>query len=548
MNDPRSSDGATTLTRRDALKGLAGLATAGGLAGCTADALPTRELPGNYRGDLLRYGQVLPPISLDPVEAEDPWSMQAARRVFQSLYVFDRETNLVPVLADGPPETSEDGTRYTVSLREEPRFHDGSRLSPADVKYSFEAPMDEATPNRWKVDMIEEIATPDDSTVEFRLRHPYPNFDHSLTQPVVSKVSREGNAEAFGREFAVGTGPYRVHTFKPGIYALLDRWDDYWGQAPKVSWLKFASVHSGLARTMSLKTGQNDIVERVQPKFWSATEGFPNADILRIPSYTSYYLGFNTSSGPLSNPRVREAVDYLVSMDDFVEDVVGEDGRRQYGPVPNRVAEEWGFPLEEWRGIPHRKNTNRAASIVRAELKDMDVKGWSPTVVAPHNDYLARKLAAKVAHALKGIGYRRARSKTHHWHEFGETITSGNQGDYAMFVTSRAGGPDPDSFLYPMVHENMQGITAGTYYDRESVMRGLLAARRTSDRAERESSYEDAISTLLEDRAIIPAFTLDNSFGVKRHVGGFEPHPMAAYNPMTLTPEGEPSLVRNTQG
>jgi peptide/nickel transport system substrate-binding protein len=544
MSGHDHTDDAVTLSRRNALKGIAGLATAGGLAGCTADALPTRELPGNYRGGVLRYGQVLPPISLDPVEAEDPWSMQAIRRVFQGLYAFDRDTNLVPVLADGPPEVSEDGTRYTVTLRDEPRFHEGSRLSPADVKYSFEAPFREGTANRWKLDMIEEVETPDDSTVEFTLKYPYPNFGQSLTQPVVPKTVREGNAAAFGHEFAVGTGPYRLHTFKAGKYALLDRWEDYWGRTPNVPWLKFVNVHSGLARTTSLETGQNDIVERVQPKFWSATEGFANADVVKAPGYTSYYLGFNTSSGPTSNPRVREAVDYLVSMDEFVEEVVGEDGRRQYGPVPPQVAERWGFPREEWRGIPHRKNTRRAAAIVREELSAMGIKGWSPTVVAPHDDYLARKLAAKVAHALKGLGYRRARSKTHHWRHFGETVTSGNRSDYAIFVTPRAGGPDPDSFLYPLVHENTQSVTNGIYYNEEPVMSKLLDARRTTDRAERKGYYEAATSTLLEDRAVIPAFALDNSFGVKRRVAGFEPHPMAAYNPMTLTPDGEPSLDR----
>jgi peptide/nickel transport system substrate-binding protein len=111
-----------------------------------------------------------------------------------------------------------------------------------------------------------------------------------------------------------------------------------------------------------------------------------------------------------------------------------------------------------------------------------------------------------------------------------------------MFVTSRAGNADPDSFLSPMVHENMQGLTNGTYYNDEPVTERIQAGRQTDERAERKAHYEAAISTLLEDRAIIPAFTLDNSFGVKRHVSGFESHPMAGYNPVLLSPEGEPSL------
>lgn len=451
----------------------------------------------------------------------------------------------MPVLADGAPTVSDDGTTYTVSLRDEPRFHDGSDLSPADVKYSFEAPARESTPNAWKVDMVDEVRTPDDATVEFSLSYPYPNFEQSLTQPVVPKTAREGNTSRFGRAFAVGTGPYTLDQFEEGTYAVLRRWDDYWGpNAPALPGMTFVNVHSGLARTMSLKTGQNDVVERVQPKFWSATADFPNADVVRAPSYTSYYLGFNTSGTPMENPRMREAVDYLVSMDDFVTEVVGEAGRRQYGPFPRRLADRWGFPVEEWRGIPHAVNTERARAMLKRELDVMDVSGWTPKVVAPHNDYLAQKLATKVAGALRTVGFRRARATTHHWREFSETTTSGNQSDYAMFVTARSGGPDPDSFLYPMLHENMQGLTNGTYYNEESVMRDLLAARQTTTRTERKARYERAVSTLLEDRVVVPAFTLANSFGVKRHVEGFEPHPMAVYNPAVLTPDGTPSLRR----
>jgi peptide/nickel transport system substrate-binding protein len=532
-------------SRRTALKGLAGLATTGGLAGCTGDVLSTQALPGTYKRDVFRYGQVMPPISLDPVAADDPWSMQAIRRIFQSLYVYDRDLTLVPVLADGKPKPNDDGTTYTVSLRDEPTFHDGSDLSPADVKYSFEAPKREATANRWKVDPIEEIRTPDDSTVEFVLSHPYPNFDHSLTQPIVPETARKGNAQAFGRDFVVGTGPYRCNTFEPGKYAVLDRWDDYWGPAsPDVDWLKLINVHSGLARTTSLKTGQNDVVERVQPKFWEATDSFPNATVVNSPSYTSYYLGFNTSGTPLENRRMREAVDYLVSMNDFVDEVVGKDGRRQYGPVPPQVADRWGFPVEKWRGIPHAHDRSRARSMLKMELEQMHVSGWTPTIVAPHNDYLAQKLAKKVAHELRTIGFRRARSDKYHWRHFQEKVTSGNQSDYAMFVAPLAGGPDPDSFLYPMVHENMQGLTNGTYYNEESVMRWIDEARKTDARAERKNYYEKASSTLLDDRAVLPAFTLDNSFGVKGHVGGFDPHPMAEYNPMLLAPDGTPSLTQ----
>ncbi len=520
------------------LRGLGGLAGLSSLAGCTAEAIP-----GNDSGEQLRYVQVLPPVSLDPVERDDPWSAQAAAPVFQGLYAYDADLNLVPVVADGHPTVRDGGTTYEVSLTEGVTFQDGSDLTAEDVAYTYEAPVEEETPTLWAVDMIREVRAEDPHTVVFDLEYPYPAFERSLTRAVVPKTVREENTEAFGTEFVVGSGPFKSKVFKEGKYATHKAWDDYWGsQRPGVRQAKFVANHAGLARTTSLKTGQSDVVERVGPKLWKATKKIPSAEVVSTPSYHYHYVGFNTTVEPTANPRVREAVDYLLSMDDLVEHLVAPAGSRQHSPLPDRLAEEWGMPLEEWKGIPHMKNEERAKHILKTEFEKMDVRGWTPNVAVPKHDPLRQKFGASVVKALKSIGFRRARLKKYHWPEFREAILTGDRKKYAMFVGSWAGFPDPDTFLYPLFHENMEGLTNATFYRDEAVMEKIAKARRTRDRSERKPLYEAAITTLLEDRVHLPAFTLDNSFGVKDRVRGFQPHPLAGANPRLVSREGAISL------
>lgn len=506
------------------LKGLGAAAGSSTLAGC-------ESVSGRSSETRFRYAQVLSPLALDPIVVDDQWSAQATSLVFEGLYVHDRDMNLVPVLADGPPVVEDGGQTYRVTLEGDARFQDDTRLLAEDVKYTFEAPVREDTPTAWGVDMIESIGTPDERTVEFSLEHPYPAFEYSLTRKVVPRTVREGNPTAFATESPIGSGPYEVDVYKPGDYVTFTAWEDYWGSGgPTVDRVRFVANHAGLARSMSLRTRQNDIVERVEPKLWKATADMPNVRVASAPSFHSVFLGFNCTDGPMADPRVREAIDYLFSADEFTRRVVEPAGVRQHGPIPDQVASAWGMPLEEWKGVPNRKNVAEA----KALFEDARVASWTPKVAVPgtksSGDMLREKLAEEVVRGLKEAGFRRARTEKYAWETFRETVTSGNRGEYAMFVGSWAGFPDPDTFLYPLVHENMQGLTNGTYYNRESVMDRIEAARRTGDRAERRRLYERAMTTVLEDRPIIPAFTLHNSFGVREAVRNFEPHPLAGEN------------------
>jgi peptide/nickel transport system substrate-binding protein len=531
-----------SLTRREALAGLGGVATGVSLSGCAGVA--------SGGADAVRYAQVLPPVTLDPVRIDDPWSAQVANRVFQGLYTFGSGTEVVSQLATGSPERR-DETTYRVELRPEARFQNGDAVTAADVRYSFEAPLREETPAKWALDPVEEIRTLDEHTVEFSLAHPYPAFTYALTRPIVPKAERRANPESFATD-PVGSGPFRVDLFEEGTYAALTAWEDYWGdETPGVRRAKFVGNHSGLARSMSLRSGQNDVVERVQPKLWSVTEGMPNTRVALAESLHYFYVGFNCNAGPTAEPKVRKAIDYLVDVDELVEHFVdpaaqgsGRDRNaaadvawRQYGPLPDSLAREWQFPVDSWRAVPRRKDLDRAKTL----LNEADVGSWQPKILVPE-DLLRERFADAIAHELSNAGFRRARTVKVPWSEFRKRLRAGSPSDYHIFVGSWAGWPDPDSFLYPLFHENNEGLTNFTFYQEESVMNRLRRARRTTDRGERRRLYEGAISTLLEDCVHLPAFTLHNTFGVAESLRGFEPHPVASINPRFVGPDGTAPL------
>lgn len=527
------------ISRRTALQTL-GLAGATALAGCQRiEGVIGDSGTGQSK---IRIAMELPPTVLDPVVIDTVPSAQVASQIFQGLYTYGEGSKLVPELAEGKPEVSDNGTTYDVKLTPEAHFHNGHPVTAEDVKYSFTAPLStdpqlpwrHGTPTKWEVEMIKAIETPDEHTVTFKLNYPYPAFDHMLTRSIVPKAVREPDPATFASE-PVGSGPYEVTRFVPGKYALLTRATNYWDTpTANIDQVKFVAVSAGLTRTMSLRSGQNQLIEPVHPKLWRATETIKTANVQSTDSYDYVYLGFNCNAGPAQDSRVRKAVDYCVNFDKMVRRMIEPAGVRQYGPVPRPMAEEWQFPIEEWKNIPYKRDVNTA----RRQLADAGVQAWAPTIAVPgtksSGDELSEMLANAVVQGLNLAGFQQASAEKYAWPVFQKKILTGAASDYDMFIGRWSGMPDPDTFVYPLFHWSLEGETNGTFYRNPDVMESLRKAHEIDMHNERKQLYADAITTLLEERVHIPIYRPKISFGVKQEVRGFSPHPIAEENPQLV--------------
>jgi len=498
------------------------------LAGCLGGGRLGDSIPGGSGTDSLRVGQVLPPVALDPLVITSSSSAHVASKVFEGLYEYGDGSELRPALAAGEPTISDDGTRYAVELSPDARFQNGERVTARDVKYSFEAPVREDAPTAWAVSMIDRVEAVDDRTARFHLAYPYQAFERVLTRGVVPESERKSNPKRFARERPVGSGPFEVTLFSSGDRAVLSRWDDYWRTPkPAIERAEFVPVESNLARAMSLRTGQNDIAERVPAKLWDVVESMSTASVKTTRSYHSHFVGFNCNEGPTTDPLVREAVAHSFDMDEAVRSFVGRGGRPQHSPVPDRIAKSWGLPLGRWKSVPRGKDIGKSKDL----FERAEVGAWAPKIAVPKGDKLRETIGETIAHGLGEAGFRRARVVKYDPSTFRSKTVSGVPGEYHLFVGSWTGTPDPDSFLYPLFHENEEGATNGTFYSNESVMNDILAARRSADRAERRRRYASAIDGLLDDWVCLPAYSLDNSYGVADRVRGFRPSQFAEVNP-----------------
>ena len=528
----------TRLSRRQILAGGAA-STSLLLAGCTGggesgsgstDGSSDTTDGGDSGGPdpTLYVAQVKGPIDMDPVVINDVPSGQIAGQIFDGLYEYGEDVRIQPKIAADMPTVERDGTRYIVPIREGATFHNGDPVTADDVVHTMTAPVDEQTANASEVNMIDTAEAVDETTVQFDLKYPYGAFTTAMVRSVVNASVRREDPAAYNQE-PIGSGPFRLVEWEPENYATVERVDDYWDadSRPAVAGIEFDPIEEQTTRVTELETGNVDIIETIPPQLYETVEGNQNAQITESPGVGYYYLAFNCANGPTSDPRVREAVDYCFSMDQAIENFVEPSGVRQYSPYPASIAAEWEFPVDEWASIPHDQDIDAATSLFEDAGVSTDYE-WR--IIVPPDD-MREQIGITIGDGLQNAGFENVEVQRLDWGTFIETYQSdegpNSEDAYNMYTLGWSGSPDPDAFAYYLLSQQTNGVTNGTFhgYDEASAM--LTQARESADYETRRERYIDATTQLLEARVHLPAYNLNNSYGVNDAVDGFSAHPIA---------------------
>jgi peptide/nickel transport system substrate-binding protein len=528
----------TRLSRRQILAGGAA-STSLLLAGCTGggesgsgstDGSSDTTDGGDSGGPdpTLYVAQVKGPLDMDPVVINDVPSGQIAGQIFDGLYEYGEDVRIQPKIAADMPTVEREGTRYIVPLREGATFHNGDPVTADDVVHTMTAPVDEQTANASEVNMIDTAEAVDETTVQFDLKYPYGAFITAMVRSVVNASVRREDPAAYNQE-PIGSGPFRLVEWEPENYATVERVDDYWDadSRPAVAGIEFDPIEEQTTRVTELETGNVDIIETIPPQLYETVEGNQNAQITESPGVGYYYLAFNCANGPTSDPRVREAVDYCFSMDQAIENFVEPSGVRQYSPYPASIAAEWEFPVDEWASIPHDQDIDAATSLFEEAGVSTDYE-WR--IIVPPDD-MREQIGITIGDGLQNAGFENVEVQRLDWGTFIETYQSdegpNSEDAYNMYTLGWSGSPDPDAFAYYLLSQQTNGVTNGTFhgYDEASAM--LTQARESADYETRRERYIDATTQLLEARVHLPAYNLNNSYGVNDAVDGFSAHPIA---------------------
>ena len=215
-------------------------------------------------------------------------------------------------------DVSADGKIYTFHLRHGVKFTDGSDLNAEAVSFNFQRLRAIALGPVRFFTYVEECRVVDEYTIEFKNSASRAAFLVCLPFfRIISPQSVKGHAteaDPWARNWVdknpVGTGPYVMAEWQAGQYVRVVRNDAYWGgwKANQVKEAYLLEVAETTTARMMLERGDADIDFLMEEADIPALRANPEIGILNFKLLSTFMLELNTSSGPLSNPLVRQAV------------------------------------------------------------------------------------------------------------------------------------------------------------------------------------------------------------------------------------------------
>jgi peptide/nickel transport system substrate-binding protein len=325
-----------TLTRRDALRGVAGSLVAAPLAAPRiARAAGQNVLTFVPQADL---------AILDPIWTTATVTRNHAFLVFDTLFGQDASFKPQPQMAEGASADA-DGKTWTIKLRPGLLFHDNTPVLGRDCVASLQRWGKRDAFGQALMAATDELSAPDDTTLRFRLKKPFPLLPAALSKftavvPVIMP-ERLAKTDAFTQvQEMVGSGPYRFLASERmvGNQVVYEKFTGYkprtsgtpsWTSGPKIAnfdRVLWKIIPDSATAGAALESGEIDWWETPPNDYLALLRQKAGIELKLIdPTGNIAILRMNQLFPPFDNPAIRRVVQEAVNQADYMTAVAGTD-------------------------------------------------------------------------------------------------------------------------------------------------------------------------------------------------------------------------------
>ena len=286
----------------------------------TALALAMLASPALAAKDTISLGMVLEPPNLDPTAgAAAAIDEVVYANIFEGLTGVAPDGSIVPLLAKSW-DTSADGKTWTFHLHDGVKFHDGTTMDSADVKFSLDRAMapDSANAQKALFAGIDKVEATDPLTVTITLKNPDGNFPFNLSWGDAVIVAPQSIADEANHP--VGTGPFKFVDWVKGDRVDIERNPDYWGEKPALAKATFRFISDPQAAFAAMMSGDLDAFPNYPaPETLDQFKADPRFKVIVGSTEGETILAMNNKKPPLDNVKVREAIAHAINRKDIID-------------------------------------------------------------------------------------------------------------------------------------------------------------------------------------------------------------------------------------
>jgi peptide/nickel transport system substrate-binding protein len=510
--------------------------------------------------DTLVFGAASEPTSLDGAVVSDGESLRVIDQITEGLVGLKNGTTvIVPKLATSW-KASNGGKVWTFKLRKGVRFQDGTPFNAKAVCANF---------NRWynftgafasdstsyyyytvfggykkaaagltNNPLYRSCKAVGDSTAVITLRRPNSAFLGALSLTAFGMqsptamakygankgtLSKDGVFTPGGQYgvpggVAVGTGPFKLESWKIGDKLVIVRNDSYWGKKAFLRRVIFRAIPDNAARLQALQTGEIQGYDLVEPQDIPTVQKNSNLKVLDRPAFNVAYVTINQAVKPFDNPLVRQAVAYGLDRAGVVKSFYAGRGTVANEFMPPEVV---GYS-KTVKKYPY--NPEKAKQLLRQAglTLPVEVEFWYPTDVSrPYMPDPARNFQAFAA-SLDKSGFKVV-PKSAPWRpDYVSRVQAGTAGALNLIGWTGDFG-DPDNFIGTFFRTK-QGQWG---FNNPKLFALLNKALIETNLTKRAALYRQANNMIMSYLPGVPYVHTKPALAFQKNVVGYIPSPVS---------------------
>ncbi|KRH96898.1 MULTISPECIES: ABC transporter substrate-binding protein [Cylindrospermopsis] len=474
--------------------------------------------PQNLSADArITIGTTAKPRTLDPADAYELASLGLIFNMSDRLYTYNPgSTEIQPQLATSLPKVSADGLTYTIPLRKDVVFHDGTPFNAKAMEFSIQRFIEnKGKPSFLLSDTIDSVKATKEHELTIRLKKPFAAFPALLAFSGVCPVSPKSyqiGAGKFQPNIFVGTGPYKLQEY--GADSLkFDVFDQYWGEKPANKGINVQIQSSPVNLFNAFKTGAFDVAYlSLQPdQIRSLEEGAKTGNWQAITAQGSVvsYMVLNRNQQPLDQPEVRKAIASLVNRSLLNDRVLYGQADPLYSMIPTTFNVSQPLFKNKYGDGEFDRAKNLLTAAGFSVEKPAKIQVWYPSS-SPTRSLVAQTLKSLADTKMGGI--LQLEIKTVEGATFFKEISKGSYPIalldwYPDFL-------DPDNYVQPFLAceqgseskgcEKGGSQTQGAFYYSQTMNKLIDQQRQEQNPEARKKIFNQIQNLVLEDVPYIP--------------------------------------------
>ncbi|MEW8972884.1 MAG: peptide ABC transporter substrate-binding protein [Tissierellaceae bacterium] len=329
-------------------------------------------------------GEVVLPLTnfgtLNPLLTDNFYYYQFSKLIFEGLFEFDKDLDVVPKLAD-TYSIYDNGKTISVRLKDNIKWHDGKEVTSKDVEFTISAIKYEGKNGTYgkafesmlgaggisNINRVVNTKIIDDKNIEIYFDKEYSNNLETLTFPIIPRHRFYDGSESKAYRNAlddkdyipVGTGPYKFVSYEKFKTVSLEKNKNYWNGTPYIDRVIGRVLEDEELILTAFETGQINFTSTIGID-WDKYKQNNRIKVLEYISSSYEFLGFNFNNNILGGEKgsdIRKAINYGIDRQAIIQKVALGHGTQIDVPIhPNsylvsNIGNTYGYNVEKAKMI-----------------------------------------------------------------------------------------------------------------------------------------------------------------------------------------------------